>query len=447
MSKTVKESKPRSENGKSKVKGWISKTEFVESVIVNEKPAFLIINTDTRKFSVKGKIFTPTGPIRPLKKGEAGYMPYEFTLDEIERMNQNEISLKEILEETYEKVGTYLAVPVKDRILVTGNLVLTYSQEWISSVHYPYFVGEYGSGKTTAISLCGIIGYRCLLTGSMTYAGIYNSLGNDEEGAGTIAEDEAQNMGKDKINLYKDSYKKGKTVPRVRGNNITYVTYFKPFGCKWFAGTGTPKEDGLHERLVVVHMLGGKPEKDIEDIYSNEDLRRPFQILRNKLLCWKMKNIKNGFPKVESGLEGRDRELWNNFLSIFNGTKFEDESKKTSQYYLRQRHDAIKDRIEPKILTIIKPMMEENSKVGFRRMWDAITHSDELPGDLDSSRSTFYPYFAEKITRNTLSSILKEKFHAERMKDDGKRPKTTYYKFDMDVIKILSKKYNIEDSS
>ena len=427
-----------------KVKGWISKTEFVESVIINEKPAFLII--DTGKFSVKDRISTPTGPVRPLKKGEAGYMPYEFTLEEIEKLNEYKISLKEILEETYEIVKIYLAVSEKDRILVTGDLVMTYCQEWISTVHYPYFVGEYGSGKTTAISLCGIIGYRCLVTGSMTYAGIYNTLGNDEEGAGTIAEDEAQNMGKDKINLYKDSYSKGKTVPRVRGANFTHVSYFKAFCCKWFAGTGTPNDNGLYERFAVVHMLGGKPEKNIKDVYSSEELRQPLQILRKKLLCWKMQNIKKGFIKIESGLEGRDRELWNDFLSLFNGTRFEEDAKKTSEYYLGQRHDAIKDRIEPKILTIIKPMIEENLKVGFRRMWDAITHSDELPGDLESSGSTFHPHFAEKITRNTLSNILKEKFHAKRMKDDGKRPKTTLYEFDMEVIKILYKKYNIEDS-
>lgn len=436
--------KPDSKDrAKLKVKGWISKTEFVESVIVNEKPAFLIIDTDTGKFSVKGRITTPAGIVRPLKKGEAGYRAYQFTLEEIEGINDCKISLKELLEETYEQAGKYLAVPVRDRILVTGNLAMTYSQEWISTVHYPYFVGEYGSGKTTAISLCGILGYRCLVTGSMTYAGIYNTLGNDEEGEGTIAEDEAQDMDKNKSSLYKDSYKKGKTVPRVRGANFTHVTYFNAFCCKWFAGTGTPDDDGLRERLAVVRMLGGKPEKNIVDAYSNKDLMRPLQILRNRWLCWKMQNIKNGFPKIESGLEGRDRELWNDFLSLFSGTRFEEDAVKTSEYYLGQRHDAISDRVEPKILTVIKPMIEENPKVSFRKMWDAVTHSDELPGDLDISGSTFYPYFGEKISMNTFSHILIEKFHAERLKDDGKRPMTTWYVFDMEVIMILCKKYGV----
>ena len=445
MSKEVK--KNSSDRAKPKVKGWVGKNLYVESVFVDSVPKFLAINVKLGKIFTVRELSTHEGKIRPLRREEMGYMPYEFTLEEIERLNRCEISLKEILEEVYEKVGIYLAVLVRDRILVTGDLVMTYCQEWISTVHYPYFVGEYGSGKTTAISLCGIIGYRCLITGSMTYAGIYNSLGNDEEGAGTIAEDEAQNMGKDKISLYADSYSKGKTVPRVRGANFTHVTYFKAFCCKWFAGTRTPDDGGLCERLVIVHMLGGKPEKNIKDVYWNKELRRPLQVLRNKMLFWKMKNIKNGFPKIESGFEGRDRELWNDFLSLFSGTRFEEEAKKTSQYYLEQRHDAIKDRIEPKILTIIRPMLEESNKIEFRRIWEAITHSDELPGDLDTSGSTFHPHFAEKITRNSLSRMLIEKFHAERERDYSKRPLVTYYVFDMEVIRILSERYNIEDHS
>lgn len=180
MSKTIEKTKPRSNNAKLKVKGWVNKTRFVESVFVDSKPVFLVKDTNIGKISVEYNILTPEGPVRPLKKGKASYMPYEFTLEEIEKLNRCKITLKEILEETYEMVGVYLAVPVKDRILVIGDLVMTYCQEWISTVHYPYFVGEYGSGKTTAVSLCGIIGYRCLVTGSMTYAGICNTLGSDE---------------------------------------------------------------------------------------------------------------------------------------------------------------------------------------------------------------------------------------------------------------------------
>lgn len=448
MSETVATAEQKSDRAKLKVKGWVGKTKFVESVIVNEHPAFLIIDTSTGKFSVERRISTPNGPIRPLKKGEAGYMPYEFTLDEIKKVNEFEVSLEELLEEIYEHVRIYLAIPERDLILVAGDLLLTYCQEWISTVHYPYFVGEYGSGKSSAINLCSLIGYRCLITASMTYAGIYNSLGNDEEGAGTIAEDEAQKMGSDKISLYTDSYAKGRTVPRVRGTNSTYVTYFKAFCCKWFAATRTPNDGGLLERLVVVHMLGGKPAKNIKDVYNEKDLRYPLQMLRNKLLLWKMKNIEKGFPKTESGLEGRDRELWNDFLSIFSNTKFREEAKNTARYYLSQRHDAIKDRIEPKILAIIKPMLEENLEIEFFKIWNAVTDSDEIPGERDNTGKTFYPHFGdEKITMNSLSRILTDKFHAtkkSRRKKEGGQ--VTYYVFDREVIRILSEKYNVKYS-
>jgi len=256
-------------------------------------------------------------------------------------------------------------------------------------------------------------------------------------------------MNKDKISMYTDSYSKGKTVPRVRGANFTHMTYYKAFCCKWFSGTRTPDDGGLRERLVVVHMLGGKPERNIKDVYSNKELRHPLQVLRNRMLFWKMKNIENGFPKIDSGLIDRDRELWNDFLSIFNATKFEEEAKKTAQYYLGQRHEAIKDRVEPKILTIIKPMLEKSLEIELFEIWNAIIESDELPGALDGSERTFYPHFGDKITLNSLSHILTEKFHAKRRvrkeTRNGKRKKITYYVFDKEVIRILSEKYRIDD--
>lgn len=446
MSKEVK----KDSRVKSKVKGWVGKNLYVESVFVDSVPKFLAINVRFGKISILNELSTHEGKIRPLFRDECGYMPYEFSSEEIKNLDSCKISLQNILEEIYEQVKIYFVAPKRDKILVTGDLLLTYCQEWISTVHYPYFVGEYGSGKTTGTLLCGGIGYRCITTGSMTYAGIFNSLGSDEEGAGTIAEDEAQDMSRDKIGLYKDSYSKGKTVPRVRGANFTHMTYYKAFCCKWFAGTRTPDDDGLRERLVVVHMLGGKPERNIKDVYSNKELRRPLQVLRNRMLFWKMKNIENGFTKIDSGLTGRDQELWEDFLSIFNGTTFEEEAMKTAQHYLGQRHEAIKDRVEPKILTIIKPMLEESLEIELLKIWNAIIDSDELPGNLDSSERTFYPHYGNtKVTLNSLSHILTEIFHAKKRSKyetrNDKRKKITYYVFDKEVIRVLSEKYHIED--
>lgn len=435
---------------KPKAKGWVSKTRFVESVIVDEVPAFLVKDTDTGRITVEHEILTSEGPVRPLRKQEMGYMPYEFTSEEIEKLNSNDISFEEILEEIYDQVRIYFASPTRDQILVTGDLLLTYCQEWISTAHYPFFVGEYESGKSTGILLCGYVGYRSIATGSITFAGIYNSLGTDEEGAGTICEDEAQDMDKDKIRLYTDSYSRGKTVPRVGPDKSKQMLYYKPFCCKWFSGTSTPKDGGLCQRFVVVHMLGGKPDKNIKDVYIDKELMRPLQVLRNRMLFWKIKNIGKGITRIDSGLTGRDQELWESFLSVFNGTKFEAQANETAEYYLEQRHQTIKDRVEPIILKIIKPRLEESLEIGLLEVWNMITHNDELPGDPDVTGRTFYPYHVDtKITLNSLSRILLDKFHAVRRERyetrDGVRKKITYYVLDKDVIRTLSEKYHIDD--
>ena len=68
-----------------------------------------------------------------------------------------------------------------------------------------------------------------------------------------------------------------------------------------------------------------------------------------------------------------------------------------------------------RFLTIIKPMIEEDTKVSFRRMWDAITHSEELPGDLGQFLAVrSIPHFGEKISMNTFFA------HTDRKVSCGK---------------------------
>ena len=54
MSKEIK--KKSLYKAKPKVKGWVSKTRFCESVLVDGKPAFLVKDTTTGKISVEYKL-------------------------------------------------------------------------------------------------------------------------------------------------------------------------------------------------------------------------------------------------------------------------------------------------------------------------------------------------------------------------------------------------------
>lgn len=434
-----------------KIKGWID-GEYVESIQYERRPAFLVRNTESKKLSVKYIMEKGSKIFRPLEKDECGYTPYEFTKEEIERLNSVVIPPDDVTREVFAQVQKYIAAPRRDQILIAGDIILTYCQEWIDTVHFPFFVGETESGKTTALFLNGAMGYRCLVSTSMSHANIYNFLGTDEEGVGTICEDEAQEIGfdKEKIKIYKGAYKRGTYIPRVitTSKGKTQVYYYS-FGCKWFAGERVPTDKAFRERIVIIHMMGGIPKYNLKR--ATEKDKNQLQQIRNKLLFWKMQNIKNGFKKFDSGLTNRDQEMWEDFLSIFHGTEFESDAKSTAEYYLKQRSDTIRESLESVIFQILKPELDKSLELDWDLIWHKITTSDLLSGRIDDrTGKTFHPdEFDVRLTMNMLSGIIRFKFRAEkrtRYEYDGKRKrKKTSYLFDKRNIDVLSKKYHIDE--
>ena len=170
-----------------------------------------------------------------------------------------------------------------------------------------------------------------------------------------------------------------------------------------------------------------------------------------------MQNVGKKFLKVDSGLSGRDAELWNDFLSIFHGTSFETQAKGTSEFYLAQRRDSIKESLEAKIFRILKPLLDESLEIESTKIWKDVTNSDELPGKLDehTGRTFYLDEDDRKLTPNTVADIVRFKFQAKKKTVYEKvektentrsgRRKITLYIFDEEIVKFLSEKYHIND--
>jgi len=448
MSKNNKKEKPIP-----KPKGWIC-NKYVESVFVDKVPAFLVKCKGIEGISVEHEIKCNGKTYRPLERHEFGYKPYNFTSEDIERLNSETISNEKILENILKVVQHYVAALFRDQLLIAGEILLTYCQEWISTVHFPFFVGETESGKSTVLHLGGWLSYRCVISEDWPNADVYNFLGTADEGGGTICEDESQEMerNREKIRTYKNSYSKGSVKPRViMTNSGKYQVFYKTFCCKWFAGENVPHDKGFLERLVIVYMLGGKPKANLKSASFRE--QKFLKELRNKLLIWKLQNIGKDFPRIDTGLSGRNQELWQDFLSIFHGTRFEMQSKEVAEYYLKQRKESIKDSLEAKIFRSIKPLLDETLEIEAKIIWNKIVSSDELPGKLDEKTgNTFYlDEYDRKLTKNSLSDIIRFKFQAKRKrryesKEGGKRRRITSYIFDEEIVRFLSGKYHTEDS-
>ena len=203
-----------------KVKGWIGDV-FVESVIADGNPVFMC--NEDGKVKLANRIAHDGITYVPLDKNECGYKPYEFTKLEYELLVNNPPTKQQLLEKSWKITEHFIDTTEVNKTLIAVDLVLSYCMEWIDSVHFPYFVGETESGKSTALYLFKWSGYRNLYSNDIPHADIYNFLGTGEESCGTISEDEAQDMWRDrnKIATYKNSYCRGSLKPIINTTSNT----------------------------------------------------------------------------------------------------------------------------------------------------------------------------------------------------------------------------------
>jgi hypothetical protein len=443
--KERKSIKPSKKIQKTKVKGIIE-NYFVESIVLNGKPYFLCYDKQTKTIIPKDKIEHEETIYSPINIEEYGYTPYSFSDKELDELISKTISKEEILDGLKKIIDKFINANETIKHLILGDLFLTYSQEWVATTHFLYFVGETESGKSSALHLFKILGYRCLYGVDIPIADVYNFLGLDEESTGIIAEDEAQELGfnRDKIRLYKNSYAKGsfKPIILVHKDGRRQV-FYKTFCFKVFAGEKVPTDKGFNERLAVIHMVQGHTEKNIKRLDRDDHLS--LEKLRKQLLVWKIQNIENDLDFIDSGLKARDQELWEDYLRIMTDTKYEKASKTVVRFYTEQRHEKIWNSLEARIFKLVVENMKDCIVVS-EDLWISLTSGQDISGDLD--RATFTEHeTGKKISRNTLAKLLEEKFQgakkAKYEEKDGKSHKITYYVFDQKVVEKLSSKYNV----
>lgn len=448
--------KPRKEKEvveEQKAKGWIGHL-FVESILLNSKPMFLFFDTKSKKIGIVDRIETGVIVYVPLEKENYGYDPYIFSGTELDELLASNLTKEGLLSEIAEIVEIYLDARDEIKNLVIGDLFLSYCQEWIRTIHFIFAVGETESGKSTLVYLFKLLAYRCLYGTNIPAADVYNFLGTSEEGAGTIAEDEAQDISFDrkKIRLYKNSYAKGARQPIIDMKSGRRQIFYWTFCLKIFAGERLPYDKGMIERLAICFMKQGKPKRNAKRLTAEE--QQVFSKLRNKILVWKLENLENGLGTIQSGLEARDQELYEDFLRVMSGTKYEQDSKKTVQYFVKQRHERIWNSLEAKICRLVMKMINENNEVYFLELWGKLFQGSEI--SIGVHKSSFEDLeTGQKISANSLAKMLEEKFQGKKMvrkaffEENGvpKQKRITYYVFDKKTLSELATKYNIEPDS
>ncbi|NIP62214.1 MAG: hypothetical protein GWN01_16235 [Nitrosopumilaceae archaeon] len=435
-----------------KTKGWIGNT-FVESILRDSEPYFLCFNAKEEKIQMQKEIKDKDTVYVPLEKEGQGYDPYSYTSKEIAQLISKPPTRESLLEEIKKKIDRYLVLEDLEKDVVLGDVLLSYYQEWINTVHYLFFVGDNESGKSSCSHLFRWLGYRALYSETISVANIYNFLGKDEEGAGIIVEDEAHHLDyqREKLRIYKNGYSKGSRIPKIFvGSNFKRQEFYKSFCFKVFSGEYLPKNKGFRQRSVVIKTIGSTPKSNIKELTPNA--RKELLKLRNKLLFWKVKNAKKGIKIIDSGFEGRNKELWNGFLSCVFGTDFYLQCNEAAKYYVQKRKEEKSNSIEAIIFRKLLEELDKNFEVVFIKFWNSLTQNNpELPGTIDPSNQSFYPTeHKTRITYNYVASILEEKFKGLKIarysifKDEERKEhkkKLTSYKFTQEIINRLKKQY------
>ena len=167
-------------------------------------------------------------------------LPYIF-----ESPQELELYLKRARNETFDflylktKLIYRKYVNIEDHLLsiLSANTIYSYFQDKFPTLHYNIFVGDNGSGKNSALLVYKYLGYRVFYVVSASAPNYFTFLGEIEECQGTIAEDEAEDIGYDreKRKILKTGYASGGCVPKV---DLTYGRTqgsFLTYGMKWLA--------------------------------------------------------------------------------------------------------------------------------------------------------------------------------------------------------------------
>jgi hypothetical protein len=401
-----------------------------EAIYNKGKPAFLVIKDSQfrviEEVTVEGDSFVPKE-----YPNEFPYEPYDYCEAPVP-------SREELFWKVREEFDLFLDVESIWKDYLAACVLLSYQQEKLRTVPYPFFVGDNESGKTVALNLLNWLCYRPMLGVAIPSADIYGYL-DDSDAPGTILEDETQGLQRDmdKSKIYKAGYKQGAVVPRTMiTQNKRFIKYFRVFCLKACAGEEMPRVKGLLERFIFIQMVEGYPRKDWADINKQDETR--LRELRNALLKWRLSSRDWELPEVELAVKGRLKELWKPIMQIVAGLTVEQDLRVQLERSQKERLDEKLNTLEGHIVKVVCALHVAGQPLLFGDLWDALVK--DIDGKLDENKPNKMdtPEFGV-VTKQKIGYRLREVLSGK--KDKVKKQSDRAYFFDAQKLGRLAKKY------
>ena len=251
---------------------------LAEAVLIGCKPCFLVSRKEKPSFiEIQNSLELTDEILKPCELSSYNNLPYRFN-SEVDLKECIQRAKQSTLDTLYRKNKTIWCKYVDGddfHISITAaDEIYSYFQEKIGLTHYLFFTGGNNSGKSNNLTKIRYTAYRNMMSTDMTAANIYQFLGSrEDEGHGTICEDEADNIDEspDKMRINKNGYTTGFPVLRTDTSFGRKQQRFNTFCFKAFAAERTPdpeKAKGFIQRIVEINCFAGNPPCDISEVVN-----------------------------------------------------------------------------------------------------------------------------------------------------------------------------------
>ena len=441
-----------------------------ESIVFKDgQNAFLTLDENGQP-KYQPEINRPDKVLRPADNLDSqNPLPYIF-----ESPNELELYLERARNETFDSL--YLKtrliyskyVNIEDHLLsiLSADPIHSYFQDKFPTLHYNIFVGDNGSGKNSALLVYKYLGYRVFYVVSASAPNYFTFLGETEECQGTIAEDEAEDIGYDreKQKILKTGYASGGSVPKV---DLTYGRTqgsFLTYGMKWLAMEELPdykKIKGILDRSFIFRFIVGNVEYNIKDVikYAGDPKFKPLHDelidLRKLLFAFRMIHHKDVIPDLNLNVKHRNAELTKPLLRLFSsrddGPAALEEIRLALSKIVYERNELKRNSIEAKLREVINNLIGRGSD-GPNDLEPYMFYNEDIWAEAKTVMNgrdnafkpdSFYSIELGTISHKYITSIYKSKFKAEPFKVGSGSETKRGLRFSKEVLNRLVIHYGV----
>jgi len=417
---------------------------LAEAALIGGKPYYLISRAaNPFHIEIANSIdLSETDMLRPPEVSGYINMPYRF---------DSEAHLRECIEKAKQEQLDSLY----RKNISAADEIYSYLQEKIGLTHYLFFTGGNNSGKSNNLTKIHLTAYRNMMSTDMTAANIYQFLGSrEDEGHGTICEDEADNIDEspDKMRIYKNGYTTGFPVLRTDTSFGRKQLKYNTFCFKAFAAERTPdpeKAKGFVQRIIEVNCFAGNPPCDISEIVNpagdqeNQKLLDELLEFRNILLIYKLLHFHEPIPDIKDlNIKNREKQLFKPLIRLFQKEECLGEILKVISEYISKKRAASVDSLQAYLYKTIKKMMATKNTMEFESsvIWQVI--KDDLRGvEVKGKPMSYDTDDFGILSQKKIISILKDVFGAEPPRHTDNKKKLIFNKSKFDRLDSV---YNLE---